>query len=64
MKRLTITYDGRELYDGDVAEFTWKESDSEIVVTGRTEARPSLMDALKTAAAQAELKRGSANGTE
>lgn len=35
MKRLTITYDGVTLFDGEVAEIAWKDSENEVSVTGK-----------------------------
>lgn len=56
MKQLVITYGGTELFNGEVAEFSWSETESEITVRGRTSARPSL-----TAALQAAAKRSNGN---
>lgn len=35
MKRLTITYDGITLYDADVDELIWSDSQDQVAVTGR-----------------------------
>ncbi len=51
MKQLVINYGDIELFNGDVAEFSWSETESEISVRGRTSARPSLGAALQQAAA-------------
>lgn len=37
MKHLTITYDERVLFDADIAEFEWRETATEVTVTGRTQ---------------------------
>ena len=60
MKHLVITYGDTELFNGEVAEFSWAETESEITVRGRTSARPSLSAALKQAAA---AKRTNGNET-
>jgi len=39
MKHLTILYDGRELFDADVAQFDWSESETGISVKARTQPR-------------------------
>jgi len=39
MKHLTILYDGRELFDADVAEFNWSETETGISVKARTQPR-------------------------
>ena len=35
MKRLKIEYDGRTLFDADVAECTWVDSAAQVSVTGK-----------------------------
>lgn len=52
MKRLTVTYAGRKLFDGDIAEFTWTENDTDITVKGRTTQKPSLAETLRSAASK------------
>ena len=53
MKRLTITYNNAVIFDQDVSEFTWTDSDSAVSVSGKI--RPSrqagsgLFDALVSA---------------
>lgn len=49
MKRLTISYDGRDLFDGDIAEFTWSETDDEVTVRGRLTPKPSIGEMLRDA---------------
>jgi len=55
MKHLTILYDGRELFDADVAEFNWSESENGISVKARTQSRSNgsgldgLLERLRTA---------------
>jgi hypothetical protein len=39
--KLTIIYKGRTIFDDDVREMDWKESDSSIVVKARTGDAPS-----------------------
>lgn len=51
MKHLTITYDGRELFDGDVAELQWTDGDGEVKIAARTTPRKSLGDVLADVAA-------------
>ena len=58
MKHLVITYGDTELFNGDVAEFSWSETEAEITVRGRTSARPSLTAALQQAATK---KRSNGN---
>ena len=41
MKRLEITYDGKVLFDGEVAELSWKDSEGEVTVTGRQRRQPA-----------------------
>lgn len=65
MKRLTILYDGREIFDREVAEFSWREDESEVSVRGRTEPKPKTNFAdlfsttrRKDAASQVTLTEG------
>lgn len=42
MKRLTITYGGLELFDGDIADFQWSEDHlGGVSVTGRPPKEPA-----------------------
>jgi hypothetical protein len=38
MKQLTITYDGKVIFDGGVEEFAWSDKGSSVSVTGKTKA--------------------------
>lgn len=35
MPDLSIVYKGRTIFEGEVSEFTWQESSSEVMVKGR-----------------------------
>ena len=61
MPHLTITYDDRVIYDGDVEEFTWTDAPGAVQVTGRTKrsAGNGLLDLLaatRKAKAQADTR--------
>lgn len=52
MKHLTITYNNQTLFDGEIAELVWSESDKGVKVEGRTAVTrgasggPGLLDML------------------
>lgn len=46
MAQLVVSYKGRTIFDGEVAEFTWQESDSDISVKGKIGDRRSAFGAL------------------
>lgn len=57
MKRLTIAYGDAELFDGEVEEFTWQESATAVVVSGKVKrktapASTGLLDMLTSASRQ------------
>jgi len=55
VKRLKIEYDGRTLFDADVAECTWVDSAAQVSVTGkaaRTGNGKALLSALTARAEQ------------
>ena len=56
MKRLTVHYDGRTIFDGDVAEFRWSESDGEITIKAGERTRPTLGDLFRDAAEKAQTQ--------
>lgn len=53
MKRLTITYGNSVIFDQDVSEFTWTDSESAVSVSGKIrparQAGSGLFDALVSA---------------
>lgn len=59
MKHLTITYDGLDLFDGDVFGMTWEEDEGEVSVTGRITTKPGLAQQL---AAVAQRRQNALDG--
>lgn len=51
MKRLEVFVDGRRLFEGEVAEFQWSESDGSVTLTGKFKPSPTILQALASAAA-------------
>jgi len=67
MKHLTILYDGRPLFDAEVAEFNWSESETGISVKARTQSRSGgsgLNDLLERMRAARPSDQSSGNGAE
>jgi hypothetical protein len=47
MKHLTINVDGLQIFDGEVAEFTWTDNSQQVTVTGRYKSAPGLLAQLQ-----------------
>ena len=41
MKRLCVVYDGVTLFDGEISEFNWLDSDNGVKVEGRVKPKPA-----------------------
>jgi hypothetical protein len=59
VKRGTISYNGANLFDGDVVSMQWNESEDEVSVTFKLTEKPGLADLIQSAISKQQNINGS-----
>jgi hypothetical protein len=55
MKHLAMAVDGLQIFDGEVAEFTWTDNGQQVTVTGKYKSAPGLLEQLRGLNTKAEV---------